>query len=283
MLRLLPSGITELNVMEQVKILMITAIVFALTFIAVLYIKDENDVKSASIFVAIIPFAVLVVLYGFTRWSQYNTIVNTPTSRPSGVAAGFVEVYGEAEPKDKSLVSPFGSQECAFYRFRAGVSSWLLQSDSGSFLVRDRSGMIEVDPRGAELNNDSWKVFSLKKNEKSPNLDKFIEEMKSNYGQVASWIDTDREDRIFSEYVIKKGQKVFVTGTAVPWYDIRSDLVVPKLVIKRGKQNTFFYISKKEETGVLADMRKQAILFIAGGGVVALFGIGYILLKLNML
>jgi hypothetical protein len=172
-----------------------------------------------------------------------------------------------------------------FYRFRAGTKSnpHLLQGDSGSFLVRDRSGAIEVDPRGAELNTDSWKNFYVKKNEKNSNIDKFIEDMKDKYWLVTGLIATDREDKIFSEYVIKKGQKVFVTGTAVPWYDIRSDLVVPKLVIKRGKQNAFFYISKKEERGVLADMREQAILFIAGGGVVALFGIGYILLKLNML
>jgi hypothetical protein len=280
----LSNGITELSGMEQLKILIITAIVFAVTFIAVFQIKDENDLKSASIFVAIIPLAVVVIASGFIRWSEYNSIVNTPISRPSGVAAGFVEVYGEAAAKEKSMLSPFGGQECVFYRFTAGTirSPYLLQGDSGNFLVKDESGIIEVDPQGAEFNTDSWKKFYVKKNEKNSNVDKFIEEMKDKYWLVTGLV-ADSDNRVFSEYVIKKGQKVFVTGTAVPGYEIKSDMVVPKIVIKKGKQKTFFYISNKEEREVLADMRKQAVLFIAGGGLVALIGVWYILLKLNML
>lgn len=159
-----------------------------------------------------------------------------------------------------------------------------LNGDSGNFLVRDITGAVEVDPYGAEFDTSGWRSFHVKEKEKIPSrISHFIEEVRRDYWWSPSSAVFKGKDMMYQEYFIKKGEKVFVTGTAVPWYDLSSGKYVPKIIIKRGKDNGFFYISKKEERDVLRDMRNQAMLFISGGGLATIVGVWYILLKLKVL
>jgi len=63
------------------------------------------------------PVGAYYFIRGFSKWSHYNTVVNTPTSKVEGIAAGFVEVYGEALAKEEYLISPFCGEECVFYKY----------------------------------------------------------------------------------------------------------------------------------------------------------------------
>jgi len=286
MARVLPliswGGLTS---RRMLLLFVVVLLVFVAAVIAVNSISDEKERENTAILTGIIPLAVLIFLWGFVSWGNYNTIVNTPTSRPGGVAAGFVEVYGEVAPKGEYLKSPFGEEECAFYRYRISEIKGMglyLNGDSGNFLVKDQTGVVEVDPYGAEFGMSGWRTFHVKGREKIPStISRFIDELRKDYWWSPSSILFEGKDMMYQEYAIKKGEKVFVTGTAVPWYDLSSGRYVPKIIIRKGKDNGFFYISKKNEKDILRDVRNEVILFIIGGGLATIAGVGYILLKLK--
>jgi hypothetical protein len=74
-----------------------------------------------------------------------------------------------------------------------------------------------------------------------------------------------------------------VTGTAVPKEGVESNKHEDMLLIKKGDFNKFFYISDRVEKDVLGSMRNIALLFLIGGGLVALVGLAYIFFRMGIL
>lgn len=240
------------------------------------------------------PAGLIFFISGFTKWSHYNTIKNTPTSKVEAVAAGFAEVYGEAIPKDDYIKSPFSGRDCAFYTYTVeqnsgNKGSWVIINKGCSdapFFIKDETGKIEVDPRNAELEVENKETFSVAGGEQTPwQIKQFLSGVNVpektpclSLGPIHTFYS-----RRYTECIIEKGESAFVTGTAMPKDDVMSERHEDTLLIKKGDLNKFFLISDKAEKWVLGEMEKEAVLRIVGGGLVALLGLAYIFFRMNML
>jgi hypothetical protein len=136
-----------------------------------------------------VPAGLFFFIKGFGSWSHYNTIKNTPTSKVEGIAAGFVEVYGEGIPKGKYLLSPFTGEECVFYRYtieeyrhHGKHSSWDVIKEGRSnapFFLQDETGKVEVDPIDAEFEVVDKRQFVVNPGDGTPErVREFLEGVK---------------------------------------------------------------------------------------------------------
>jgi len=241
-----------------------------------------------------VPAGIICLMDGFKRWSYYNTTKNTPTSKVEAVAAGFVEVYGEAIPKGDYFKSPFSGRECTFYTYTieedsGGKGSWLSLKEGCSdspFFVEDGTGKIEVDPKDAEVKVENTKTFEVRsKDETPPRIKEFLSEINIPEKTPSLILGPIRDyyDRRYTECIIEEGEKVFVTGTAVPKEGVLSERHEDTLFIKKGDLNEFFYVSDKAEKGALEEIKKRAIISFICGFLVAVIGLAYTFIRMNIL
>lgn len=104
----------------------------------------------------------LVGLTSFWAWhanlKRYRTVADTPTSRIGSAPQGYVEIVGRGkQPPGEKLFSPVSGLPCLWFRYRIERRSgdrWE-RVESGvshdTFGVDDGSGMLLVDPEGAEI------------------------------------------------------------------------------------------------------------------------------------
>lgn len=100
-----------------------------------------------------------LLVRGFAGYRQATRIGDVVTSRISSLAVGEARVAGVVEPAELTLVSPFQSRTCVYYRAHASESDGrdsrtiLAEERAVGFRVRDATGHVRVFPRGA-----SWDV-----------------------------------------------------------------------------------------------------------------------------
>jgi hypothetical protein len=96
---------------------------------------------------------------GMTGYRHATRIGDTSTSRIVSLAAGEVQVSGQIEPAELTLISPLQSATCVYYRSTIDEPGDALELAAGGadfheeravgFRVRDATGDIRVFPRGA--------------------------------------------------------------------------------------------------------------------------------------
>jgi hypothetical protein len=108
-----------------------------------------------------ITFA-LIGLTSFWAWyanlKRHRTVADTPTSRIASAPQGYIELVGRGQqPPGDGLVSPINGLPCLWYRYRierVDRNKWE-HVESGvshdTFGVSDGSGLVLVDPEGAEI------------------------------------------------------------------------------------------------------------------------------------
>ncbi|MDZ7583597.1 MAG: EF-hand domain-containing protein [Thiobacillus sp.] len=104
----------------------------------------------------------LVGLTSFWAWyanlKRYRTVADTPTSRIASAPQGYIELVGRGrQPPGAGLVSPISGLPCLWYRYRVERKNgdhWE-HVESGishdTFGISDGSGLVLVDPDGAEI------------------------------------------------------------------------------------------------------------------------------------
>lgn len=104
----------------------------------------------------------LVGLTSFWAWyanlRRYRTVADTPTSRIASAPQGYIELVGRGrQPPGEGLLSPISGLSCLWYRYRVerrNGDRWEHVESSVShdtFGVDDGSGLILIDPDGAEI------------------------------------------------------------------------------------------------------------------------------------
>ncbi len=110
--------------------------------------------------VAALTTLLITGLYGWLRAVQHGRlIVDTPTSRITSAAQGYVELRGRARALDGTpLHSPVDGLPVLWYRVvterRETNGKWRVvhtQESDASFLLEDGSGVCAIDPEGAEM------------------------------------------------------------------------------------------------------------------------------------
>lgn len=96
---------------------------------------------------------------GGKRFLLLQKISNTPTSKAATAAAGLVELHGQVDPREP-IKSPVTGTRCAYSKvegryFDPNDRKWKFlfeREKTSSFMLRDESGGILIDPRGARIN-----------------------------------------------------------------------------------------------------------------------------------
>ena len=94
----------------------------------------------------------------YANLKRYRTVADTPTSRIASAPQGYVEIVGRGrQPPGEKLLSPLSGLPCLWYRYRIEHrqdNRWTLIESGVSddtFGVDDGSGLLLVDPEGAEI------------------------------------------------------------------------------------------------------------------------------------
>ena len=249
--------------------------------------NDGGDIVIASIglFVGLGLFR-----SGFTSRQRYKTIERTPTSKIRSVAVGLVEVNGYAEKFENLLVSPFAQAECVYYSYKteerrkSGKShKWItIASDKTKFpfLLRDDTGLILIDPQGAEcrLESDrSYRMSSFSEDSQERSFKAGLTRLGIEYGSF--W--GERPLRC-TEIFIRPCDSLFILGTATidrnrPASATNSN----NLCIMQDKQH-WFVISDHSEKDLLKSLWWGMYGKIIGGPVLTVLCLAYLLNRFHV-
>lgn len=124
-------------------------------------LKGSSDPRGA--FLVGLCLGLYAFFRGFKMLRESRVLADTPRIAIRGVAMGFVHVAGTAE-SDQLIPSPVTRTPCCLYR--VDIEKWVSEGrsanwrrqrtdvDGPGFRIKDETGSIEVDGRGAELDLD---------------------------------------------------------------------------------------------------------------------------------
>jgi len=243
------------------------------------------------IFVTSILFLALGIyslLEGFKWFKRKRLIEDIPTSKVRSIHMGLVEIFGEAMPaRNKILKSPITNNDCVYYRYtveelrRTGRSSrWVtIESESYKtyFYLKDDTGIVLVDPKGAEIDIPIDFNFTAVPGIGMPEqVKQFIRSRNITIGS-----NTMR----FREYFIAPRDKLYIMGTAGdnPFVqEASAQKGIEDVMIQKGEGN-IYYISDRSEKEVLKNMKWKYITGIFGGGAIIVVCLFVILIYLNLI
>jgi len=224
-------------------------------------------------------FAYLVIFFGLGIWAVYSgcreylllqKVKNTPTSKVSSTAIGFVELTGRAAIENP-LRSPVSKNRCVYWRvtgeyYESGRhGGWRdLYSDESMthFHIRDDTGDMDVDPQGAtiEIEKDrSWEGF-IRENRGffitesgGPMLEdpakSYISSLKNPYSEKKFERHSDEKIRI-TEFFIAENDLLYVLGSATPREGVTGPVNHETLIIRKGEPDGTMYITDRSEKQV---------------------------------
>ncbi|MBU0472099.1 MAG: E3 ubiquitin ligase family protein [Nanoarchaeota archaeon] len=241
----------------------------------------------------IIGFIIGLVLFfkGFKWMKQKQMIENIPTSKIRSLAMGLVEIKGKViSQAGKVLKSPFSQSDCVYYKYtieeyrRSGKHSRWVTIDKGEkgdyFYLKDDTGSVLVYPIGAEVNisldNEFGSGFG-----RAPNsaITSFINENK------LLRLSFGNPQRRYKEYFIAPNDELYILGTADdnPFVDeATAKMGVEDVMIKKGNNESFFYISDKPENKLLSSLRWKTFGGLFGGLILLLVCLFFIFAFLRL-
>ena len=225
--------------------------------------------------------------YGFRTFSRKRLIENIPTSKIRSLALGLVEINAKAVAVEGTIRgSPFTGKDCLYYFFRVeehrrqGKNSRWVTVKKGEyrpeFYVQDDTGKVLVDPAGAEINIPTdYEYNSGLLNDPPAQVKEFL---KANDISHDSFLGLNKRMR-YREYLIEPGDAVYVMGTAAdnPVMAHPGDDHTSKLIIQKGENQKFFFISDQSEKKVLSNLKWQAFGGITIGALVSVICLAYLL------
>ena len=246
-------------------------------------------------FYAIIGFFVGVYFFfkGFKWLKQKKIIENIPTSKIRSIAMGLVEIFGEIIPtKKQTILSPFSNKKCVYYKYtieeyrRTGKHShWVTvkkEEQSVPFYIKDETGKVLIDPNGAKV--DIPKDFEYNSHlMKSPPMT--VKNFLSQNNFSHSFLGFNKTMR-YREYFIGPGEKLYVMGTAGdnPYVkDATGSKNEEDIMIQKGNNKQFYYISDKSEHEVLKNFKWKVFGGLIGGAALSLVCLIVILINLGIL
>lgn len=219
-------------------------------------------------------------------------IKDTPTSTVRGLAIGPVEVYGAAAKAQRILLSPFSQKECVYYKFtieeyrsNGKNSHWVVTKrgiENTPFFIKDKTGTVLVDPVGANIDIPLDNEFNSSTFKDIP---KEVKKYCKNNGVRYEAFFGRRRMR-FREYFLAPGDKVYVLGTADKNPYVKegtAQVGYENIMIQKGGNNSFFYISDKSEEEILSTFTWKVIGGLWGGGVMIIFSVFILFLLFNIL
>ena len=246
------------------------------------------------IYVAIGFFVGIYFFFKGFKWlKQKKTIENIPTSKIRSIAMGLVEIFGKIVTYDeKSMLSPFSRKKCIYYKYtieefrKTGKSSHWVTVDNGEksvpFYLKDNTGKVLVDPAGANIDIPKDTEFMSGIGRNPPTVVKSF--LKINSLNFETSLGFNRNMR-YREYFIEPGEELYVMGTAGdnPYFEnTTSSKNEEDIMIQKGNNKQFYYISDKSEHEVLKNFRWKIFGGLVGGTTLSLVCLIVILINLGI-
>ncbi|MFC1722605.1 GIDE domain-containing protein [Nanoarchaeota archaeon] len=229
---------------------------------------------------------IIMFVKGFIYMRQKKLIEELPTSKIRSIAMGLVEIKGKVMRQKDLLVSPLMKKKCLWYKFlveeyvSAGKHSYWKKLDHGNefkyFFLKDDTAKVQIDPEKAKIEIPADLKCQTHRKDKPPV--QVLEYIKINKIKTTGWLSARRIR--FNEWVIKPGDELYVLGTAGdnPFVeDATGKKNVDDIMIQKGKNEKFYYISNKPEIKILKSFRWKIIGGLYGGGALAVGCLAFLL------
>ena len=229
-------------------------------------------------------FGIVIFLWGLYSFKKKRLIESIPTSKIRSLAMGFVEIYGEVVPMNKTLKSPFTFLPCVYYQYTveelrsSGKNThWVTIKkgrDYSLFYLRDETGSVMVDPIGAKIDIPIDNQFSSGTFKEPPaGVRQFlINNNLSHKGRLLGFNKTMR----YKEKFIAPGDYLYIMGEAAdnPYKaEATASDSVEDVIIKKEKHHKRFYISDKHEQQILQRLNLHFIVGLIGGVMLMMVGL----------
>jgi hypothetical protein len=248
----------------------------------------------AAVFEQVAGFFVGVWIFshGFIWLKQKRMIENTPTSKIRSIAMGNVEIYGEVVPQEKMMKSPVTGKECVYYNFRveeergSGDSRrWVTLKkgeDAVKFLLKDSTGTVLVDTKGAKIEIPADYEYRPGFGKMPETAIRYFSKNNINYKTLFGF---NKTLRIIEKYIAPK-DKLYIMGTAGD-NPYKEEATAAKneedIMIQKGGVASFYYISDRPEKEILKTLKWKVIAGLAGGAVLSLACLAFVLYDLGIL
>ncbi|MFH1100465.1 MAG: GIDE domain-containing protein [Methanobacteriota archaeon] len=195
-------------------------------------------------------------------WFKHKRLIeNIPTSKIRSLAMGLVEIYGQVFPVgDKLLISPHTQKSCVYYRYlveryethydsrtKRTEGRWVTVkniSERISFYVKDETGTVLVDPKGAHI-------------------------------EISTDFQTRMGNMRYHEWVIEPNDSLYIMGSAGenPLAEKGAITSIENILIQKGKYEKFYFISDKSEKDILKMLNIKVYVCLALGVVFIVIGL----------
>ena len=238
------------------------------------------------IFSAIIFFlGIGLFILGFIWLKQKRLIENIPTSKIRSIAMGLVEIFGEVVSlKEHNMKSPFSQNDCVYYKYtveeyrRSGKHSHWVTIKKGEerrhFYLKDETGSVLVDPKDAKIVIPMDNEFNSSFGRDPP--DSVKQFLQAEDIRFEGFIFGINKTMRYREYFIAPRDKLYIMGTAAdnPFVEEATAVKgVEDIMIQKGKNDKFYYISDKTERNILKEYTWKVVLGLGGGSIFIIIGL----------
>lgn len=236
--------------------------------------------------IALFLFGVFLFVKGVKSHMNKKDLENIPTVKANAVAAGVVELSGNAKPLSSGTISPIFGIQCAycktvlekFYR-TPDYSAWRAIKQSvietgAKFLLEDESGAILIDSKDADMQISSPKEQEAERQAFSGKEKDYLERVMGSLSETDTYYSRLPTDHFrIREYLIEPGKQVYVFGTAKMPEEPLPHGLANDLVICKGAPDKLFVISDSPEKSVSRN-------FWVSGNSYAIMGVASMMLAL---
>jgi len=278
---------------KLIGLVLLAALIFAIVVIMLGELPSGDDAMESLMYTVLFFLGgIALFLAGFLEYRNKRLVADTPTSRISAMAGGFVEVKGTVEAYEETLTAPLSGAECIYHSYTVkekrddpldNHDDWVTidrGTDSVSFWLDDGSGKVLVDPRGADVRIPADLEMHAHSADKLPaRIRENGEEMAQELGVAPAVFDPDMfDERKYTEEYITPGEAVYVLGKALERPGEASVTNARNLVVNTDESTPVFLISDRSEKELLSSLSKRFYLFTPGGIVVATVSFWFMLL-----
>lgn len=217
---------------------------------------------------------------GIREYRQRQLVENTPTSSIRSMAAGAVEIEGQARPFQGPTTSPLTGRDVCLYelevRTAGGDSSQkeLVLRGPRAFLVDDGTGQARVEPEQARIDLEDGETRRVDADEEPPKrLQDWVQAQgglealegsvayRRQEGALGLLLEARSGPRFFVERVLGPGESCYVFGSARVPAAAEGD----ELVVRRHEGTGRFLVADRPEPEVLDAWRDRSLFFVALG------------------
>ncbi|MFC1722604.1 GIDE domain-containing protein [Nanoarchaeota archaeon] len=185
--------------------------------------------------------SILWSFYGVYMLKKKQKVLDYPTSKIRSLAMGPVEIEGTVVDKGRSLISPYLRKKCYYYDADLGENYVEGKATRDikmvPFYIKDQTGEVLVDPKGAEIKFKDFYMIDSKKEKIPEHLQRYLE-----FGPTKFW-----------ETRIQPGDKLYILGRAGDNPDVADSTGqknVDDIMIQKGDE---YIISDLSQKGLIKD------------------------------